>query len=214
MPNYFNGDLKLQLVVHLQRKDDCATFYLPEESFHFGKVADDISVSVHTYLCSYLYSYLCSYRTYACVRALGVRPSVLTSCSGRYSASPRSICQTSSHRRWVRNLSLLPKPLLNVMLPHTPALLLLCYLLYYVLSWFPQSVYIGVKLRMSDSIRQFSHLAEAIGCGVATLPDAKGLFRSQNKSSFYLLVALKAPLILISISNNITIIKLLTILSF
>ena len=41
-----------------------------------------------------------------------------------------------------------------------------------------QPVLTGVKLRMSDSIRQFSHLAEAIGCGVVTLPDAKGLFRS------------------------------------
>jgi hypothetical protein len=32
-------------------------------------------------------------------------------------------------------------------------------------------------LRMSETTLLFKDVAEAIGCGVATMPDAKGLFR-------------------------------------
>ena len=37
--------------------------------------------------------------------------------------------------------------------------------------------YKGVKLRMADANEEFLHLADAIGCGVASMPDAKGLFK-------------------------------------
>jgi hypothetical protein len=87
------------------------------------------------------------------------------------------------------SVSLLPiLPTLNS--PHTHptfSLLLPCHS-FSLLSLpipFLQSILAGVKLRMSDSIRQFSHLAEAIGCGVVTLPDAKGLFRYNMIDLYY-----------------------------
>ena len=40
----------------------------------------------------------------------------------------------------------------------------------------------GVKLRMAECKEHFVHLAEELGCGVASLPDAKGLFRYDTPS--------------------------------